>query len=261
MAESNNVFDEAVETWTAEQALPWNKLKYDLVRGFVLRHFDRPNGRVLDAGGGNGLDSIALAERGYEVDLVDSSPAMLAEAERNARAAGVQRLVHLHPAPLDEAVESLAGAQFDLVLCHNVIQYLPDAPGVLARLAGALKPGGVLSLVSLNRHSVPYKTAFFEGDLDKALAQLDARTVKVYLFDATAHCYTAEEAADLLRQAGLAVEADYGIRCLGDYWGSNEQKLDPEIYGRLARLEAALAERHPYKLLARFFQVVARKPV
>ena len=116
-------------------------------------------------------------------------------------------------------------------------------------------------MVSLNRHSIPYKTAFFEGDLEKALDQLDTRTVKVYLFDATVYCYTAEEAADLLRQVGLVVKGDYGIRCVGDYWGSNEQKLDPEIYGHLARLEAALAERHPYKLLARFFQVVASKPL
>ena len=92
------------------------------------------------------------------------------------------------------------------------------------------------------------------------LAQLDTRTVKVYLFDATAACYTAEEAGDYLRQAGLVVEADCGIGCVGDYWGSNEQKLNPVIFTRLASLEAALSGRHPYKLLARFFQVLARKP-
>jgi S-adenosylmethionine-dependent methyltransferase len=262
MSESPNVFDEAIENWKAEQALPWNRLKYDLVRANVMRHLGRPGGRVLDAGGGNGLDSVPLAEQGFEVDIVDSSPAMLAEAGRYAAAVGVPDRVHLHHAGLDEAAAILAGTVFDLVLCHNVMQYLPAqrVPGALAKLTGLLKSGGLVSLVSLNRYSVPYKTAFFEGDLDKALGQLDTRTVKVYLFDATVTCYTAEEAGDLLRQAGLAVEGDYGIRCVGDYWGSNEQKLDPEVYGRLARLEGALAGRHPYKLLARFFQVVARKP-
>jgi S-adenosylmethionine-dependent methyltransferase len=259
MDPASSVFGDALENWKAEQAMPWNRLKYDLVRAHLLRHLGHATGRVLDAGGGNGLDSVPLAELGFEVDLVDSSPAMLAEAGRSAAAAGVADRVHLRHAGLDDAAAILAGQAFDVVLCHNVMQYLPDVPGVLAQLAGALKSGGVLSLVSLNRYSIPYKTAFFEGDLAKAQGQLDTRTVKVYLFDATAACYSAEEAGDLLRQAGLVVEGDYGIRCLGDYWGNNEQKLDPEVFGQLARLEAALAERHPYKLLARFFQVVARK--
>ena len=260
MEESTNVFDAAIENWKLEQALPPNRLKYDLIRAHLLRHYGQPSGRVLDAGGGNGNDSIPLAELGFEVELVDSSPAMLAEAARNAAGVGVQHRVHLHQASLEEAPAVLMDQAFDLILCHNVMQYLPDVPGVLAKLAGLLKSGGVLSLVSMNRYAVPYKTAFFEGDLDKALGQLDARTVQVYLFDATVTCYTAEEASHLLRQAGLVVEGDYGIRCLGDYWGTNEQKMDPEIFGRLARLEAELTGRHPYKLLARFFQVVARKP-
>jgi S-adenosylmethionine-dependent methyltransferase len=260
MSVSPNVFDAAIDNWKAEQALPWNRLKYDLVRANLLRHHGQDGGRVLDAGGGNGLDSVPLAERGFEVHIVDSSPAMLAEAERYAATLGVRDHVHLHHAALDDVASVVAGEPFDVVLCHNVIQYLPDVPPVLLTLAGLLRPGGLLSVVSLNRYSVPYKTAFFEGDLDKALSQLDVRTGRVYLFDAIATYYTAQEAGDLLREAGLAVEADYGIRCLGDYWGTNEQKLDPEIYARLARLEAALAERHPYKLLARFFQVVARKP-
>jgi S-adenosylmethionine-dependent methyltransferase len=177
-----------------------------------------------------------------------------------AGAAGVAERVHLQHAALDVAAVQAAGEAFDLVLCHNVLQYVPDGQALLTALAGRLRSGGLLSLVSLNRFSIPYKTAFFEGDLDKALAQLDTRTVKVYLFDATVTCYSAQEAGDWLRQAGLAVEADYGIRCLADYWGSNEQKLNPDTFARLAALEAALAERHPYKLLARFFQVVARKP-
>jgi S-adenosylmethionine-dependent methyltransferase len=260
MGDAANVFDAGIDNWKIEQALPWNQLKYDLVRDHLLRHFGHASGRLLDAGGGNGLDSVPLAELGFDVDLVDSSPAMLAEAGRYAADAGVPDRVRRHLASLDEAATRLEGQAFDVVLCHNVMQYLPDVPGVLATLAGLLKPGGIMSLVSLNRYSIPYKTAFFEGDLDKARNQLDMRTVRVYMFDATVMCYTAAEASDLLQQAGLVVEGDYGLRCLGDYWGSNEQKLDPEVFGRLRRLEADLAGRYPYKLLARFFQVVARKP-
>jgi S-adenosylmethionine-dependent methyltransferase len=260
MGEPQNVFDAAIEGWKTEQALPWNGLKYELARANVQRHLARANGRVLDAGGGNGLDSVPLAELGFDVEIVDSSQAMLAEAARYAASVGVQHRVHLHHAGLDEAAAVTAGRPFDLILCHNVMQYLPDVPGVLAKLGGLLEAGGLLSLVSLNRYSIPYKTAFFENNLEKALGELDARTTRVYLFDATVTTYTSEEASDLLRQSGLAIEADYGLRCLTDFWGTNEQKFDPETFERLAQLEAALAGQHPYKLLARFFQVIARKP-
>src|SRR5205085_1205666 len=83
----------------------------------------------------------------------------------------------------------------------------------------------------------------------EALSQLDARTVKAYMFDVNMTCYSAEELSGLLRQTGLVVENDYGIRCIGDYWGDNEQKSDPVIHDQLERLELALSGRHPYKLL------------
>ena len=52
---------------------------------------------------------------------------------------------------------------------------------------------------------------------------------------------------------------DYGIRCMFDYWGDNVRKSAPETIEQLRRLEFALTDRHPYKLLARYFQIVGRK--
>jgi hypothetical protein len=63
----------------------------------------------------------------------------------------------------------------------------------------------------------------------------------------------------LLRDAGCHIEQDYGVRCVCDYWGDNERKSQPEIFEQLERLEFALTDKYPYKLLARYFQVVARK--
>ena len=44
-----------------------------------------------------------------------------------------------------------------------------------------------------------------------------------------------------------------------DYWGDNERKAEPNTLAQLEELEFALSAEYPYKLLARFFQVVARK--
>jgi S-adenosylmethionine-dependent methyltransferase len=114
-------------------------------------------------------------------------------------------------------------------------------------------------VISVNRYSIPYQTAFMRGELSQALAQVDARTVKANIFEAVFTTYSAGEIAEILESAGFVVEQDYGIRCLCDYWGDNERKSAPEVFEQIRRLEFALTDRHPYKLIARYYQVVARK--
>jgi len=134
-----------------------------------------------------------------------------------------------------------------------------DLPGLLRDLVAALKPGGLISIVSINRFSIPYRVAFLRGDLAEALAQLDARRQQAITFDAPMTGYSAAEVMDMLTTTGCAIEQDYGLRCVCDYWGNNELKADPAIFQQLEALEFAMTDKHPYKLLGRYFQVIARK--
>jgi len=52
---------------------------------------------------------------------------------------------------------------------------------------------------------------------------------------------------------------NYGVRCMVDYWGDNERKTEPNTLAQLEELEFVLSAEYPYKLLARFFQVIAQK--
>ena len=47
----------------------------------LLEHLPEPPATVLDVGGGAGHQSFPLARAGYEVTLLDPSPAMLAKAD------------------------------------------------------------------------------------------------------------------------------------------------------------------------------------
>jgi S-adenosylmethionine-dependent methyltransferase len=71
--------------------------------------------------------------------------------------------------------------------------------------------------------------------------------------------YAADEIAALLAAAGYSDAHDYGLLCVCAYWTDNERKFDPTIFAQLETLELALTDRHPHKLLARYFQIVARK--
>jgi S-adenosylmethionine-dependent methyltransferase len=116
-----------------------------------------------------------------------------------------------------------------------------------------------MSLISINRYSQSYHAAFLRGDLAEALSQLDARDMKAHIFDTVMTNYSVEEIGDMLNHIGCPIEQDYGLRCLCDYWGDNERKLDPAIFEQLERLEYALTDRYPYKLLARYYQIIACK--
>jgi S-adenosylmethionine-dependent methyltransferase len=254
-----SIFDSSMDRWRAEQRMPWSQIKYAVTQANLQRHVAGAALHVLDAGGGNGLDSLPLAATGHHVTIVDYSAAMLAEAARNAEAAQAHERVVTCQADLLALPELFPQPCFDLVLCHNVLQYIDDVPALLEALAAPLRPGGWLSIVSVNRYAAPYMATFWRGDPAEAYAKLDQRTDNAVLFGAQMNMYAADEIAARLPAAGCDDMHDYGLLCICGYWIDNERKSDPTIFAQLEQLELALTDRHPYKLLARYFQIIARK--
>lgn len=80
-----------------------------------------------------------------------------------------------------------------------------------------LKPGGLLSLISVNRYSVPYHAAFMHGDFVAAHTNLDQQEAVMTIFGVEVRLYAADEIMTMLSELGCVVEQDYGIRCICDY--------------------------------------------
>jgi S-adenosylmethionine-dependent methyltransferase len=252
-------FDTNMQRWIDEQRTPWGRLKYALVQANLRKHLPSNPTNILDAGGGNGFDSLPFAVDGSMVALVDYAQEMLRDAEDHAKAAQVEDHLHIYRADLIQLPTLFAAGSFDVILCHNVIQHVDDALALLAALTAVLKPGGLLSLISVNRYSIPYHAAFMRNNLVAAYETLDERTEVTSLFGTLAHEYSAEEMAEMLTKQGYDSLAHYGVRCLCDYWGDNTKKSDPAIFAQVEQLEFALSSRHPYKHLARYFHLIARK--
>ena len=215
--------------------------------------------KILDAGGGNGLDSLALARMNHRIDLIDSSRPMLEDARTNAALAGVNDRLSTHAMDILEVGDGFGENSFDMVLCHNVIQFVDNVKPLLQTLHKVLKPGGLLSLISTNQYSLPYQPAYLEEDLDKAFAVLEPADQYNPVFDLDEHEYRADEVIDWLSAQGFSLQKHYGIRCLFNYWGTNELKEDSAVYAQLRKLEMELTGRYPYMLTARQFQLIACK--
>ncbi|MFD4629959.1 class I SAM-dependent methyltransferase [Streptomyces sp. NPDC058284] len=94
-----------------------------------------PHGRTaLDVGCGTGRFARRLAARGYEVDGVDPSAAVVAEAEALGGGPRYRRA--------DVTGEELPGGHYDVITCLASLHHMPFT--TLTRLRDALAPGGAL---------------------------------------------------------------------------------------------------------------------
>src|ERR1700759_4500448 len=100
---------------------------YATVKGYVrtyvlhqhlLEHLPAPPAAVLDIGGGAGHQSFPLAHAGYEVTVLDPSPAMLDKARQRLERLPdeTRRRVTLVQAAGETADTAVDGRRFDAVL-------------------------------------------------------------------------------------------------------------------------------------------------
>ena len=258
------VFDGRGAEWASWQASPWGRLRYDVARETTARAVAALPGplRVIDVGGGDGGDSLPLAEDGHDVTVLDFAPELLAQAQRAAEARGVTDRVEVVRADLDDLVRDAGDVPlgtFDVVLCHNVLHYRTDVSETVRWLAALTRPGGVLSVMAPNPAMDVLSAAVRRLDPGTARAVLDSPTVHSETFDHPMRRLEADEVEQALADAGCAVEHRFGIRCVMDLIADDGRKSDADFYRQLLELELLLCEREPYRRTARFWQLTARR--
>lgn len=122
--------------------LGWENLSRFLPNSAFQRH-------ALELGGGTGSMSVRLAKMESGVVLLDSSQEMLGIARKEAEGRGIAERISFRHA--DASQELFAAESFDIVLCHNLLEYLADPATIVAKMAHALRKDGVVSVLVRNR--------------------------------------------------------------------------------------------------------------
>lgn len=96
--------------------------------------------RILDVGTGTGFFAILLARQGQQVEGIDLTPAMLAEA----RAQAAQEGLSIPFREMDAQALSYEDETFDMVLSRNLTWTLPEPEKAYREWFRVLKKGGML---------------------------------------------------------------------------------------------------------------------
>ncbi|WP_051146666.1 methyltransferase [Marinobacter daepoensis] len=97
---------------------------------------------VLDLGGGPGLVAIELARHQPLLSgVVFDFPEVVSVARENIATAGLEDRLSVLGGDLSS---DELGKGYDVIWCSSVFHFVPDLPGLLARLHEALSPGGLL---------------------------------------------------------------------------------------------------------------------
>ncbi len=138
-----------IETYYNDENEAFCEQEFD----YVTKILNAPKDSViLDAGCGDCTHSIRLAKRGFFVQAVDCSEAVLQLAEENVKARGSQERIHIqHGNLLGLPFEDGA---FNYALCCGVLMHIPDLEKALSKLARVLRSGGRLVVSEANMYSL-----------------------------------------------------------------------------------------------------------
>jgi SAM-dependent methyltransferase len=199
------------------QRLAWRvqyRLEHLVTIHALARHLPPPSSalHVLDASGGPGRYTIALAERGYTVTLLDLSPGSVALARRKVVEAGLAVAARVR-ACLEGSFTDLSmfpDARFDAVLCLGAAYSHVVDPAArqrtLAELQRVAKPGAPLFVSVLNRIASYRGVAQWPHTWEKDFPDGFATFVATGYSDADdwpSYAFLPEEFVALLEAAGL----------------------------------------------------------
>lgn len=200
---------------------------------------------VVDLGGGTGGIATTLAALGHQVTVIDPSPDALASLERRTADEGLAGRIRGVQGDASDLHELVGSGGADVMICHRVLEVLESPAEALEAMAAVLRPGGVLSLLVSQRHSLV---------LTQALSGHIALARRTFADPAR---FEHDQVIDLVKAAGFTVVASHGIGAIADHVPESVIDAEPGAYAELAALEAEVSSDRAFRALAPLVHVFA----
>lgn len=202
---------------------------------------------VLDAGGGTGVMTELMLRLGHRVMLTDISADVLTLAKQKLNSYTELTVQQTDILSLN------ADKQYDLVICHAVLEWLKNPIEVINKLFTLVKPNGYLSLSFFNYDAQLFGNVLY-GNFDYVEQGMPLKNI-VRL--SPNNPQKPKRIISELEALPLNIIKMAGIRCFHDYLKEPEKKLGS--FEQLKGLEIKYGSLEPYLWLGKYFLIVSQK--
>ena len=221
---------------------PWGQLFYQM----LWHNLEVEGKEILDFGSGFGVTADALA-KSNTVIAVEPNEGMIRNRFQNHEykqiVGGIEKLKEM---PEDS---------FDLIICHNVLEYVEERRAVLEEFHRLSRRNGMLSLVKHNRAGKIMHKAVFENNVSEAMDLIHGEDT----VSANFGLIREYEMSDLQSYiSGLyEIKNVYGLRM---FFGlqQNEVKTEPDWLSNMFELECAVEEVPEFRNVAYFHHIILK---
>jgi S-adenosylmethionine-dependent methyltransferase len=246
--------------YAAYMETPEGRLRLDLAFANLQEFLPQATRSLhaLDLGCGTGAIAVRLARLGLHLTLLDASLPMLDFAKSAAWEAGVTERITLKHGDAAQLATLFEAGSFDLILCHNILEYVDDPDVVLRGAVRTLRdPSGILSVLVRNQAGEVLKAAIQGGDLAATEHNLAAEWGHESLYGGRVRLFAAKNLQAMLVAASLAVTAERGVRVISDYLPRRISRSGE--YERIFELERKLGRRPEFAAVARYTHFLAQR--
>jgi len=205
------------------------------------------NKKILDFGSGQGITANHFAADN-EVVAIEPSDDMI-----NSR---VQDNHYLQIKGSLNALERIEDNAFDIILCHNVLEYAEERLYIVKEFARILKDGGILSVVKHNRNGRVMQMVVLLNNFEHANDLLDGECGHAQSFG-TINYYDDENIVKW--SDAFSINEIYGIRTFWDLQQNQDIQKDTEWQEKMLLIETKVCDIDEFKAIASFHHIILRK--
>ena len=237
----------SIEEYRSLIEQPWGKMFYDM----IFRQLNFPKDRrlnILDYGAGFCVTAGYYAES-HNVTAYEPNPEMFEK-----RIDGNYKLIINH-----NHLDKLDKNSFDVVICHNVLEYVSNPIEILNEIISYLKPNGVLSIVKHNLKGRILAQAVFSDDPAGALSLMNSQTDNGINLFGKRGTYDNDLLLNFAKSNGFQCENIFGIRAFFALSTNLDIKYTDEWYKNMLELEMQACNIEEYKSISFFHHLILKK--
>ena len=205
------------------------------------------NKKVLDFGSGLGITANHFAANNEVIAIELNKEAIEG------------RIIENQYVQLEGSLSKLKGMEdnsFDLILCHNVLEYAEERIEIVNEFGRILKDGGTLSVVKHNRNGRIMQMVVLLNNFEHANSLLNGENGHAQDFG-TINYYMDE---DIIKWCNIfKIKQIYGIRTFWHLQQNQEIQKEKEWQEKMLEIETKVSQLDEFKSVAMFHHIILQK--